>query len=167
MPLFPGGHCLDATPGHNRRSMDMETRILVLAALLAAAGCAEHRVATAPPASAPASAVATAPAAGTTATATATIARAQPQPQPQPQTQPEPRFYTPSEQQSQVPASIQGNQPVQAAQPEYALGQPAGQDNTPTQNAYNAPPQSYTPSGLNSDPNNPSGAPGYSPLHGF
>ncbi len=157
------GHCLDATSCRNRRSMDMETRILVLAALLAAAGCAEHRVATAPPGSAPASAVATAPTTGTTATAT--IARAQPQPQPQ--TQPEPRFYTPSEQQSQVPASIQGNHPVQAAQPEHALGQPAGQDNTPTQNAYNAPPQSYTPSGLNSDPNNPSGAPGYSPLHGF
>ena len=156
----------NATPARNRRSMNMQTRILLLAGLLAAAGCAEHRVATAPPASAPAPAAATAQAAATTTSATTAMATTASAPsRPVPQAQPEPRFYTPSNQQSPTPVSVQGSQPVQAAQPVHALGQPGGQANPPSRNAYNTPPQGYTASGLNSDPSNPSGAPGYSPWH--
>ena len=146
--------------------MNMQTRTLLLAGLLAAAGCGEHRVATAPPASTPAATVATAP---TRATANTTAAaRAAPAPaHPVPESAQAIRFYTPSDQQqSPVPTSIQGSQPVQAAQPVHALGQPGGQaNNLPAQNAYNTPPQGYVASGLNSDPNNPSGAPGYSSWH--
>ncbi len=135
----------------------MQTRFLVLVVALGTAGCAttQHRVSAAPPAT---------PTSTTTATAAAPPVRSQPLAQEQGT-----KFYTPTESAQPLPqpnsdvatgGSVQSVQPVQ---PLYqsnvqSQGTYAG---TPSQGTYTGgSSQGYARSGLNSDPGNPSGAPG-------